>query len=65
MGSEGSLGYLVPPLGVGVTAREEGVLTQSRDALLAAQIRSSGKDLEYNQQPWESERSEREPRIGS
>jgi hypothetical protein len=32
---------------------------------LAAQIRSSGKDLEYNQQPWESERSEREPRIGS
>jgi len=32
-GSEERLGCLAPPLGVGVTARAEGVLTQSREGL--------------------------------
>ena len=32
-GSEGRLGSFAPPLGVGVTARREGALTQSREGL--------------------------------
>ena len=62
-GSHGDMDPVSPP-GVEVTARVDGVLTQSREGLGRSPDQVVGQGLLYNQGPWEVRRCDRAWRIG-